>query len=318
MLFSQFESNKFWYEPNNNERIAHRLYVALCLYISAASDFAVGLDLKNSGKLNWSTTASYYSILHSARLIIFLAIGDYPSKNGHKSISNLFAGKPNPDRADKYYVGDWLEKFANIRFSNVDKFTLDALCHYYEACLQLHHSGILFGSIGKILENAKNLRNNSNYDALLMAHEWHHEQVSDDFVSLSKSMSNGAKLCLEIAGNCFEKYVIYDPIIDDNREKIKYLVKNYIFKRLYPVIEQRIQDKFILGILKESTKKFKDLQVQLEISTNVENELNEFETSFSISRFFNKKSLMDTFKDEAKKLGDNVQLTTNELRNINI
>lgn len=133
MDFSQFKSNKFWCE--SDERQAQKLYVALCLYISAASDFAVGIDLKNNYKLNWSTTASYYSIFHSARLIIFLAIGDYPQQDGHKKIKDLFTGIDNTNR----FSANWLKKLARnagFQSSSEDKFTLAQLCSYYKDCLE--------------------------------------------------------------------------------------------------------------------------------------------------------------------------------------
>lgn len=316
MELINFQSNCFWNEPD--KRQSQKLYVALCLFISAASDFAVGLDLNNSGKLNWSTTASYYSILHSARLIIFLAIGDYPAKKGgHTYISNFFAGKPKSDKSpDKSYFGDWLEDFTHqqIRRNTNDKFTLESICNYYAYSLKLPNTDILFSSIGKILNNAKDLRNNSNYDALLMAHEWHHVQITDDFTNLSKSMSDGAKLCLEIASSCLVNYIIYEPVIESNRDKIKYLAKNYIVQRLYPAIDERIQDKSIIYVLKESTKKIENLQVNIKNCQNIVNELNEFENSFSMDRFSHKKSLMDRFKSNVENLRENVRSAINNVK----
>lgn len=93
-----------------------------------------------------------------------------------------------------------------------------------------------------------------------MAHEWHHKQVEDDFVKLSNSMSDGAKLCLKISTQCFKSYISYASEIDLNREKTKYLVKNYIAGRLYPSISQRIEDQSILNTVKECTRELDDLQ----------------------------------------------------------
>ncbi|MEA5516143.1 hypothetical protein [Nodularia sp. UHCC 0506] len=311
MDFSQFQSNQFWYQ--SDERQAQKLYVALCLYISAASDFAVGIDLKNNDKLNWSTTASYYSILHSARLIIFLAVGDYPQQNGHEDIRNLFRGQ-NRSGNTNLFSGNWLKKLARnagFQSSPEDKFTLAQLCSYYKDCLQFPNSDRLFPTIGKILKDAKTLRNNSNYDALLMAHEWHHKQVEDDFIKLSNSMSDGAKLCLKISTQCFKSYISYASEIDLRREETKYLVKHYIAGRLYPSISQRIEDQSILNTVKECTRKLDDLQYDMENIKDSNNKLDEFEKSFLRDNFGEKQKLMHDFNRDVNNLKQDIKSVSN-------
>ncbi|WP_414752683.1 HEPN domain-containing protein [Anabaena sp. CCY 9910] len=270
--------------------------------ISAASDFAVGIDLKNSGKLNWSTTASYYSIFHSARLIIFLALGNYPQDH---NISQLFARNSANTR-------DPL-KLNALKFNSHQVALTTTISDYYKDLLNLPNSEFLFNSMNEILSNAKKLRNNSNYDALLMAHEWHHINVTNDFVKLSDSMSNGAKLCLKIASNCFENYIIYDAEIRQNREKIKYLVKNYIVRRLYPSISERIQDKNVLNTVILCTQRLENISNEFEINTDIENQLNEFEKSFLISNFSQKKNLMDNFNTDVQTLAVKVKLALADL-----
>lgn len=309
MDFSQFKSNKFWCE--SDERQAQKLYVALCLYISAASDFAVGIDLKNHSKLNWSTTASYYSIFHSARLIIFLAVGDYPQKNGHQDIKDVFTGIDNAN----LFSGNWLKKSARnagFQSSREDEFTLAQLCSYYKDCLQFPNSDRLFPTIGKILKNAKTLRNNSNYDTLLMAHEWHHKQVEDDFIKLSNSMSDGAKLCLKISTQCFKSYISYASEIDLRREETKYLVKHYIDGRLYPSISQRIEDQSILNTVKECTRELYDLQYDMENIKDSNKKLDEFEKSFFRDNFGEKDELMTEFKGKVNDLEQKIKSVSND------
>jgi hypothetical protein len=131
IAFRKLDSNIFWNETD--ERRLQKLYVALCLFISAASDFAVGIDLKNSGKLNWSTTASYYSIFHSARLIIFLALGNYPKSH---NISQLFAQNPISS-----------VKLDALEFNVHTVALTTAISHYYKDLLNLPNSEFLFNSI---------------------------------------------------------------------------------------------------------------------------------------------------------------------------
>jgi hypothetical protein len=146
------------------------------------------------------------------------------------------------------------------------------------------------------------MRNNSNYDALLIAHEWHHIKVTNDFVKLSNSMSDGAKLCLKIAINCFENYIEYDTEIRQTREKIKYLVEKYIVQRLYPSIAERIQDKNVLYTVRLCTQRLENISKEFENYIDIENQLDEFENSFLIFKFSQKKNLMDAFNTDVQAL----------------
>jgi hypothetical protein len=247
--FSNFKTNRYW--AQNPERIAQKFYVTLCLYISAVSDFGVGLDLKDDGKLNWSTTASYYSIVHSARMIIFAAIGDYPQS--HADISRLFAG-----RSQRGVQPNWLENFKRNFSQGINgqqvKFTLDELSRYYREVLSLENSNEIFLSIGNILKNAKDLRNDSNYEALLIAHEYHHVKVTRCFEDLSRSISEGAELCLRYATKCLQSYVEKDETLQDNRHAFKYFIERYVEDRVYSPIRDRIRKPFILERVKECVK----------------------------------------------------------------
>lgn len=182
--FKRQEPNRFWNE--SEDRKYQKFYMTLCLYISAASDFAVGLDLKdkNQAKLNWSTTASYYSIIHSARMICFAAVGDYPTS--HALISRFFGEKSCDEKKPEIFVfkTNWLKPFTNNSCQGA-KFTFNDLVEYSEQELKLPKSKEAMQAIGKILDNAQKLRNNSNYDALLMAHEYHHTSVTKGFKILS-------------------------------------------------------------------------------------------------------------------------------------
>jgi hypothetical protein len=52
--------------------------------------------------------------------------------------------------------------------------------------------------IGKLLAQAKNLRNDNNYEALLIAHEYRHD-LGESFASLSSCMDSAALFALRIA-----------------------------------------------------------------------------------------------------------------------
>jgi hypothetical protein len=119
--------------------------------------------------------------------------------------------------------GCWFTALKNTNNNQPAKLALNDLYDYYNQNLKLPNSSDYFEIIKRILENAKTLRNNSNYDALLMAHEYHHQQVTKDFVDLSQIMSEGAEVCLKIAAICFQFYVEHDQYIEEKRNYFKYL-----------------------------------------------------------------------------------------------
>lgn len=310
MELSNFQSNRFW--NRNDKTTAQKLYIALCLYTSAASDFAVGFDLKESGKLNWSTTASYYSLFHSARLIIFLALGDYPK--GHKDIQLLFTSEASESN-NRAFSCSWLKtmkkdpSISDFDSEQSEKFTFNQIITYYKNILKFTDSYLLFNSMGKILNNAKDLRNDSNYEALLIAHEYDHQKVSKYFLDLSNAMSDGSKLSLKIAAKCFEHYANNEPSFESKRDIYKFFIQEYITVRLYSSIITRTGDKSIPEV-KKCTKVLENLIAQNHHFTDIENvdhQLNKLNNLVSFREFDPKQKLMEKFKKEIDKLKINIE-----------
>lgn len=83
---SHHESNEYWNQTP--QQTSQRLYVAFCELASAALDFSEGARtqfdvVRNDERSNWASTALYYSIVHSARLLVFLPFGDFPTRHDH-------------------------------------------------------------------------------------------------------------------------------------------------------------------------------------------------------------------------------------------
>lgn len=312
--FSDFKSNRYWMQ--HPEEIAHKFYITLCLYISAVSDFAVGLDLKDGNKLNWSVTASYYSIIHSLRMIIFAAAGDYPT--GHGEISKLFNGRIDPQLGDKIEISyecscNWLKRFKpefDTISGNKAKLTLDELALHYNENLHVSNSYEEFQAIGKILRDAKGLREDSNYEALLISHENRHIKVTEYFNILSKVMLDGADICLKVATKCFMNYIENDKSLREDRDAFKYFVEGYVYARIYSPISNRIKKESILKRIRKNTSLLEKMFSGQEVMPDEAKAIEKFKqleklTSFDI--FKEKTYLMRTFGGKIESLKENVR-----------
>lgn len=312
--FGNFSSNQYW--TPSPEKIAQKFYATLCLFISAASDFAVGLDLRDDNTLNWSVTASYYSIVHSTRMIVFAAVGDYPK--GHGVLASLFSG----GRCIPNWLGEWLKHFDPPGFEPYNRvghrarFTLDELSHYYKEELNLPNSDESFRTIGNILKNAKKLREDSNYEALLIAHEYHHEEITECFKELSQEMSKGAGICLEVAAKCFQSYVENDATLEKDRQAFKYLTERYIQKRIYDSVRER-NGESILERVKEYVNPLEEIfsgQQQKPESSEVEKRYLQLESWVSLSDFSEKTNMITDFKNKIDTLRENIEMVDKNIR----
>ncbi len=324
--FGNFSSNQYWAQSTEKtqspEKIAQKFYVTLCLFISAASDFAVGLDLRDDNKLNWSVTASYYSIVHSTRMIVFSAVGDYPTR--HATISDLFSGmsRRGAPEQQQAVTPDWLNQFDRVGLRHYNhvghraRFTLDELSDYYREELNFHDSDKYFRAIGNILKNAKELRNDSNYESLLIAHEYHHEKITECFKELSQEMSKGAGICLEVAAKCFQSYVENDTTLEKDRQAFKYLTERYIQKRIYDSVRERNEESIlerVKGYVNPLEEIFSGQQQKPEIS-EVEKRYLQLESWVSLSGFSEKTNMITDFKNKIGTLRENIEMVDKNIR----
>lgn len=73
-------------ESHWRTRAEQRLYVAFCELASSLLDYAAGADTlegvkASPARLNWAATSLYYSIVHTARLLVFVPYGDFPTSH---------------------------------------------------------------------------------------------------------------------------------------------------------------------------------------------------------------------------------------------
>ncbi|MCJ7646001.1 hypothetical protein MUO65_03725 [bacterium] len=250
-------------------------------------------------KLNWSTTASYYSIVHSSRMIVFTAVGDFPTQ--HNALSGLFAGNKRPCKLN------WLRRFASDYThhpnDNGATFSRQELCNHYREALKLEHAEDLIRHVGVFLNKAKELRNDSNYEALLMAHEYMHVSVSDSFRRLSQTMADAAKFCLEAATKCFKHYLEFDTSLDNMRDAFKYFVSRHIRDRIYEPVQHRCGNQYVKRI-KECIGELEDICHRP--TQDTKKGYASLEKSISMKVFGQKTSLMQGFNSRVNALEKDV------------
>lgn len=177
------DPNTYW--SGSVEREAQYLYVAFCELASAVFDYCEGVTMqsalahelyrwerKGDTRQNWSGTVLYYSLVHTARLLVFLACGDFPTR--HSSLGDCFNSERDPVRTA------WLRGFLkdggdhSNQVSTTVSFAelFEYWSSYRTADRQVVRNNI--AHFGKLLAQAKELRNDNNYEALLIAHEYRH------------------------------------------------------------------------------------------------------------------------------------------------
>ena len=219
--------------------VARRFYIALCLLISAASDYAIGLELKDTRKLNWSCTCSYYSMVHSGRLIAYLALGGYP--HSHKHLIRIFDSSSGSDITLNCPL---VTDTANGRTQRLSADAIDMrLLSYYR-----HDSDGSVTSeldrLGQVLVTAQKIREDGNYESLIIAHEYNHTYVTELFESLSEEMSKCASSALALVVKCFMSYHHWELTRLDNGDGYCHFVAKYVQKRILDQVAYRCQQKY--------------------------------------------------------------------------
>ncbi len=185
------------YWNSTQARNAQRVYVSFCELAAAALDYAEGLNLlrrdtrrQGAARLNWAGTAFYYSLVHSARFLIFTAAGDFPTQ--HKELANAFSKSSSGTVST-----DWLKRFApNSTVRYTTKVAFEEVVEYWAMGASKQEVAGLFEWFSRALSKAKELRNENNYEALLITHEYKHSYLDGSFKQLANAMEGIAKAAL--------------------------------------------------------------------------------------------------------------------------
>lgn len=281
-------SNQYWNQ--STQRKIQKFYIAFCLLNSAIFDYSVGLDLKEQSKLNWSASCFYYSMVHCARLLIFIPFGNFPS--GHQEMIKFLTINTIPSSEKKKF--NWLYNFTKdyefiLKFNEYE-FSQDILINYYNNNYRDLNFKENINNISQILINSKNLREGSNYEALLIAHENFHGVVERLFENLSSTLSIKSEDILKFSLIVFKKYVIVGDFSFDT-DKLKSYINLYIQEKLLKRIVSRIRNESSKNQIKDLLNSFLyPNTADLDISSKAE-----LESHFSMEQFSLKSRLFQEY-----------------------
>lgn len=246
-------SIRYWRSPP--ECVPQRFYVAFCLLMSSVQDWILGQKERKSNNLNWSATCSYYSLVHGGRLLCFLALGDFPTS--HARLRQLFAGHSprNRGRATNKYPFDWLKGFTEIIsggrqivLGSEDDNTADHrhMIATYLDNVRVPESERRITKFGSVLSAAGPLRNDSNYEALLIAHEYQHVSISKAFDALSKHLATAAESQRPLIIDAFNGFRHHDPDLPQPREDYEAFLHDYVQDRITFAIRRKLSGSVVL------------------------------------------------------------------------
>ncbi len=212
-------SCRYWIE--SPERHAQRFYILICLALSSIHDHFFGVEERRRGNHNWSATISYYSIVHAARSLVFQALGSFPT--GHSQLGSLLSGR---------FTGqlDWLQRFDRT-LPNAERpaDTRAILATHLRDALGLRTADNDVARLAEILQHAKKLRNECNYEALLIAHQRHHVIVADAVEQLAADMEQAADEVGSLLARTLVAEVQRGPDIpEDQRPTYRALAHDYL------------------------------------------------------------------------------------------
>lgn len=176
-------------------RLGQRMYTTSCLLWSSMHDRVMANKLADQCP-NWSTVCSYYSMVHALRLAWFVLYGGYPT--GHSSMGNVLADRTYDYNRKEYIDGG--QANANWHHGDLEsgraQITHSALVGAIEQGLVKRDLAEQLESIGRVFQSAVDLRNDANYESLLLAHQYHHwsGRPGGHHVNVSKAFQTAQKL----------------------------------------------------------------------------------------------------------------------------
>jgi hypothetical protein len=295
-------SVRYWQTPA--ERVPQRFYVAFCLLMSSVQDSILGQKERESNNLNWSATFSYYSLVHGGRLLCFLALGDYPTS--HAELRRLFSPRLTERRRTgrNGYPFDWLRGFATPPHGQPGQAlpeeggTAAEFRQMIAAYLnQVHVADVeqRMSQLGEVLEAAAPLRNDSNYEALLIAHEYQHVSISQAFDKLSLHMGAAAETTTPFLIDAFNGFRLHDPDLPETREQYQAFLHEYVRGRIGDAIRRK------LGGSGSLETKLEEVLVRIGTRSAVA-QYDQLEKQVSMALFEGKARLMGDFQNRIENL----------------
>ena len=233
--------DSFVYWRASEARAKQCWYVSFCLLMSSVQDRLTGLALAEAGNLNWATTAFYYSAMHSGRMLFFVCSGDYPIQ--HRDMNGILEGVNGRAKVD------WLKKFhayigapagtgvieeKSAAASDLRTSLMSAVA------VSFRGSDATVQRFAPLLPKFKNLRNDSNYEALLVAHERNHFLVTETFQRLARAADTTSALGVSMAIRLYLEHLRGSAQFQAEHDRLLSAHRLYLRGRF----EQSLREKF--------------------------------------------------------------------------
>lgn len=184
-----------------------KFYVGFCMLESALGDYAIARDLHLHKKLNWAVTTYYYSLVHALRLVCFTSQGDFP--NGHADLATLYTEDNIALKNKKRWLPQFIKNLGNnTQIEDSITFKHMEVARYFNNDITL--SSVLDEKLqmwGNILNKGRTCRNDSNYEGLIIAHEYSHRQVTDDLNKLTTLLEDATDSVLPEVVSLFKLFM---------------------------------------------------------------------------------------------------------------
>jgi hypothetical protein len=274
---------------------AQQLYVAFSEIASSCLDYCEGSKVlreaaASNGRLNWASTILYYCMIHSARLLVFLPFGDFPTN--HAQLAKCFA-----ENGGGGVRTNWLDGFAGQQVGTYRaSVTFARISEFWSIADQPEGARRHLVRMGQVLIPARNLRNENNYEALLIAHEYQHPYVTPAFRDLADTMREAASEALKMSVEWFRAYLLVrvGATAGGSLEEAQF-VSRYVRTR----VEQPIQSWYGTDIADETADLLRPLSVPSGAANDTAVERMERDVDFAV--FHPKAGLMTDFE---RKVGE--------------
>lgn len=276
-----------------------RFYVGFCLLMSGIQDALLGRKEQEEKNLNWAATCSYFSLVHTGRLLVFLAIGDYPTE--HRELRELIQGSRGKGDKNKWWLNNFVQDATliasslSVQAGACDRSDLIKCLDDYLARIGVSHSSERRVRFSKILNAASRLRTESNYEALLIANEYNHFQMSSAFEELAKCFTEATSFAIQFALDAFDRFVHVDEALSQEREAYCGYLLHYLNSHLQPAVQRKLSG------LPEVEMKLEEIVANI-TPPRWDSHFTHLENVASWDNFAGKRGLMERFRKDIEAL----------------
>jgi hypothetical protein len=278
-------------------------YISFCLMMSSVQDHLTGVDLRSRGNLNWGTTCHYYCLVHAARLIAFCVTGDYHTgyEQLRKFLSSAF-GIDRPGTRPKAPVArpvnfNWLRLFVSGEGSA--SVSPESFRHEAGRALDLDERIAQFANLFDYLGE---LRTDTNYEALLIAHEKHHKVVEEAFQKLCDLAERAGCFGAKLAVSVYNTHLHRSELFGDRRASFLSISDKYVSDRFSVGLRDKFGESELAVESLETLRRL--LQSHDAFGTA---DFEDIENAIRMEQFSPKSRLMDGFGDRIEEFAVRVR-----------